>query len=41
MPPYVLPVKPDYDAMIAKMSNKDKLRDRTQALFDQKVYPNF
>lgn len=41
LPPYVLPVKEDYDAMIAKMSNKNNLRDRTQALFDQKVYPNF
>jgi hypothetical protein len=40
-PGYVLPVREDYDAMIAQMPTSDNLRARTQDLFDQKVYPYF
>jgi carotenoid cleavage dioxygenase-like enzyme len=41
VPSYKLNVVEDYNEMISKMSNKNNLRDRTQALFDQKVYPHF
>jgi hypothetical protein len=40
-PGYVLPVREDYDAMIAQMPTADNLRARTQDLFNQKVYPYF
>lgn len=40
-PSYVLPVREDYDAMIAQMPESDNLRSRTQDLFNQKVYPYF
>ena len=40
-PSYILPVREDYDAMIAQMPTSDNLRARTQDLFNQKVYPYF
>ncbi|MBL7871788.1 MAG: carotenoid oxygenase family protein [Cyclobacteriaceae bacterium] len=40
-PEYALDVVEDYNYMIQIASTKDRLRQRIQSLFDQKVYPHF